>query len=117
MKLSMDYTLTSVPTGFTRNEEYSTDFEVNGLVEESPVVAAVTEAADQAIAAIGTSSTFVIPAFLIFGGLHWLLSLLNLLDFIAYFYFTTFALPFNLQATLTTLITVLNTALFPLNIS
>ncbi len=77
----------------------------------------MTQVADQAIATISTSSKFVIPAFLIFGGLHWLLSLLNLLDFIAYFHFATFALPFNLQSTLTSLITILNTVLFPLEIS
>ncbi len=42
----MNYTLTSLLTGFKRNEEYFTNFEVHSLIEESRAVAVVTDLAD-----------------------------------------------------------------------
>ncbi len=81
------------------------------------MVTSLTAATNKVITEISLSSRYVIPAFLIFGGLHWLLSLLQLLDFISYFYFTTFPVPYNLEANLESLITILNQALFPITLS
>ncbi len=74
-------------------------------------------AAENIIAGVGTSTQYVVPAILIFGGVALLLSVLNFLDLMSFFYFVSFKLPYNLSEFLKLIIIVINQPLFALGFS